>query len=62
MALRDEDVMPIMHWRNAQLSFLRQREPLTPAQQQRYFEPVVEPSYAAQQPQQICSVIYLGLN
>ncbi len=51
--LRQEDLLSIMHWRNAQLKVLRQREPLTAEQQERYFQTVIAPSYAEKQPRQI---------
>lgn len=51
--LRHEDLLNIMHWRNAQLKVLRQREFLTHEQQERYFQGVILPSYCEEQPRQI---------
>jgi RimJ/RimL family protein N-acetyltransferase len=42
-----------MHWRNAQLNVLRQREPLTQEGQERYFQEVIAPSYSEKHPRQI---------
>jgi len=42
-----------MHWRNAQLKVLRQREPLTPEKQERYYQGVILPSFAEKTPRQI---------
>lgn len=51
--IRHEDLLSIMHWRNSQLDVLRQSEPLTPEQQERYFQSVIAPSYTEMQPRQI---------
>ena len=51
--LRHQDLLSIMHWRNAQLKVLRQKEPLTPEQQECYYQGVIVPSYAEKQPRQI---------
>lgn len=51
--IRHEDMPAIMHWRNAQLRVLRQREPLCPEQQERYYQTVIAPSYAESHPRQI---------
>ncbi len=59
-ALSREDMIPIMHWRNAQLEVLRQPEPLTLEQQERYFGHVVLPSFAEAQPRQILLAYLLG--
>lgn len=53
VALRYQDLISIMHWRNAQLKVLRQKEPITPEQQEIYYNGVIAPSYAEKQPQQI---------
>jgi RimJ/RimL family protein N-acetyltransferase len=51
--LRHEDLLSIMQWRNAQLKVLRQREPLTPNEQELYYQRVIAPSYFERQPRQI---------
>lgn len=51
--VRREDMLPIMAWRNAQLGVLRGRAPLTETQQLAYWEQVVEPAFAEEQPDQI---------
>jgi RimJ/RimL family protein N-acetyltransferase len=53
VAIRREDMLPIMEWRNAQLEVLRQKEPLTETQQLAYWENVVAPGFAQPQPTQI---------
>ena len=53
VSIRHEDMLSIMHWRNSQLSLLRQHEPLTPEQQESYYQQVIAPSYAEKQPRQI---------
>jgi RimJ/RimL family protein N-acetyltransferase len=53
LPVRHQDLVRIMHWRNAQLNVLRQKEPLTPEQQERYYQGVLVPSYAEKQPRQI---------
>jgi len=51
--LRHKDLLSIMQWRNAQLKVLRQREPLSVEQQERYYEEVIAPSFAQKEPKQI---------
>lgn len=51
--VRHQDLASIMHWRNAQLNVLRQKGPLTPEQQERYYQGVIVPSHAEKQPRQI---------
>lgn len=51
--LRQEDILPIMHWRNAQLDVLRQKAPITPENQQRYYDDVIVPGFSQPQPGQI---------
>ena len=48
-----EDIEPIRLWRNAQLKFLRQTQPLSAQQQQQYYEHRIWPSMALAQPDQI---------
>ena len=49
-SVRQEDALPIMHWRNAQIDALRQREALTEEQQLSYFRKNVFPSFSLEQP------------
>ena len=51
--IRQEDRHAIMLWRNEQLDILRQKEPLTPQQQDKYFETVVKGTFAEENPKQI---------
>lgn len=51
--LRLEDIYLIKQWRNEQIDVLRQKEPLTDAMQQRYFEHVITPTFSASKPNQI---------
>jgi len=48
-----EDREPIRRWRNAQLSVLRQMEPLSDVQQDQYFANIVEPQFTQEFPTQI---------
>lgn len=48
-----DDLLPIMHWRNAQLEVLRGKAPLTPADQDAYWRNVIEPSFSEDEPRQI---------
>lgn len=60
VAIRHADMPVITHWRNSQLKVLRQREPLTPEQQERYYQTVILPSYAEPHPRQILFSYLLG--
>ena len=60
MPLREEDLLPIMEWRNAQIDILRQTEKLTPQMQQKYFQEVLRPSYGEGRPQQILFSFLIG--
>ena len=51
--IRHEDRMAIMKWRNEQMYHLRQREPLTPELQDRYFAEVVAGLFEQEQPSQV---------
>ena len=51
--IRMEDRYDIMRWRNEQIYHLRQKEPLTEAQQDRYFEDVVSKLFDQEEPDQI---------
>ncbi|MBT4665691.1 MAG: GNAT family N-acetyltransferase [Opitutae bacterium] len=48
-----DDALPIMHWRNEQISALRQDQPLEENEQLRYFRNVVSPGFVQKQPDQI---------
>ncbi|WP_226389023.1 GNAT family N-acetyltransferase [Penaeicola halotolerans] len=51
--IRMEDRYQIMQWRNEQLYHLRQVKPLTPADQDTYFEQVVAKLFDQEQPSQL---------
>lgn len=51
--IRSEDIFLIMEWRNAQISVLRQNEPLTRPKQMEYFDRVIWPSLEIEHPSQI---------
>ena len=51
--IRMEDRYDIMRWRNEQIYHLRQKEPLTEAQQDRYFEDVVSKLFDQEEPDQV---------
>ena len=48
-----DDRLPIREWRNAQLDVLRQLAPLTVAEQDRYFETIVQPQLEQAEPAQV---------
>ena len=52
-SIRMDDALPIMQWRNDQLSALRQNKPLTQEEQLRYFHEVVAPAFNQTQPEQL---------
>ncbi len=52
-SIRMKDALPIMAWRNAQISALRQKEPLTREQQLQYFEEVVGKQFSEKRPRQV---------
>lgn len=51
--IRFEDKMDIMKWRNEQLYHLRQQKPLTPEDQDNYFNSVVAKLFEQEQPNQL---------
>jgi RimJ/RimL family protein N-acetyltransferase len=51
--IRFGDRYEIMKWRNEQIYHLRQTKPLTPSDQDRYFEEVVAKLFDQEQPEQI---------
>ena len=51
--VREDDKYIIMNMRNAQIFHLRQKEPLTIAQQDHYFATVINPLFALEHPPQI---------
>lgn len=52
-SLREQDILLIKEWRNDQIDILRQKEPLTDAQQINYYETVVRPAMDAEEPSDI---------
>ena len=48
-----DDALPIMNWRNEQISALRQSQPLVESEQLRYFRNVVCSGFGKQKPEQI---------
>ena len=52
-SIRMEDALPVMHWRNEQISALRQQHPLTEEEQLDYFGEKVAPDFAKPEPEQI---------
>lgn len=51
--IRHEDIFDIMRWRNEQIRYLRQNEPLTKEQQELYYQTVLLPSFSEKHPKQI---------
>jgi carbamoyl-phosphate synthase large subunit len=51
--LRKEDIFLIKKWRNEQIRILRQKHPLSDADQERYFKEVIQPTFTALRPEQI---------
>ncbi len=49
-SLREEDILLIKDWRNDQIDVLRQKQPLTEADQRHYFETVVKKSFCEETP------------
>ncbi|MCM8810937.1 MAG: GNAT family N-acetyltransferase [Candidatus Omnitrophica bacterium] len=50
VALREEDILLIKDWRNAQILILRQNKPLTEPEQIEYYNQVVIPSFSQAKP------------
>ncbi len=48
--LREQDIEAIRVWRNTQIDVLRQAAPITPDEQQRYFDEVVRPTFRERRP------------
>lgn len=59
--MRPRDAEPIRLWRNAQLNVLRQKEPLSYADQQAYFANVIRPEMRSLNPRQILLALVLDL-
>ena len=53
IVIRDEDMYPIMQWRNEQIDILRQKEPLTKEKQEWYFRNVVDKLFEVEKPNQL---------
>lgn len=51
--IRQQDLLIIKDWRNAQMDILRQNEPLTAENQKNYFQQVLLPAFAETTPRQI---------
>jgi len=51
--LRKEDIFKIKEWRNSQLDVLRQKAPLTDADQENYYRHSILPTYTQHNPKQI---------
>lgn len=59
--IREQDMEAIRVWRNSQLRYLRQEEPLTVEQQKKYYQSVLLPSFDEKEPKQILmSLLYRG--
>lgn len=48
--LAERDIEALRVWRNAQTSVLRQRDPISPEQQRRWYDEVVRPTHASASP------------
>lgn len=48
--LREADIQSIRRWRNDQIDVLRQTAPISPDEQQRYFQDVIRPSFRERRP------------
>jgi RimJ/RimL family protein N-acetyltransferase len=60
--IRHEDMLNIMQWRNDQIRYLRQNEPLTEKQQEHYYRNVLTPSFSEEHPSQVLvSLLYKGV-
>lgn len=51
--LREQDLESIRIWRNDQIEILRQKLPITPEQQIKYFNEIIAPSFKLENPTQI---------
>lgn len=51
--IRQEDMERVRVWRNEQIAILRQKKPLTPEEQVRYFEEQVKPSFLLKEPRNV---------
>jgi RimJ/RimL family protein N-acetyltransferase len=52
-SIKMDDSIPIMRWRNEQISSLRQSKPLTEKEQLAYFEETVRPQFSQEKPEQV---------
>jgi hypothetical protein len=52
-SIEHADMEPIRVWRNAQLPVLRQAAEISPAEQERYFEQAVRPTFEQARPRQV---------
>ncbi len=53
LGLAQDDMIPIMHWRNNQIDVLRQAEKLTFDKQKAYYQKIIEPCFSQKEPNQI---------
>ena len=60
VSLREQDIMSIKEWRNAQIDVLRQKTPLTDEDQRKYFLQVIQPTFIEKEPRQILVSILLN--
>lgn len=51
--IREKDIIPIMHWRNAQMNILRQSRPITTEEQLSYYEHHIRPCFTTPRPQMV---------
>lgn len=58
--VQDEDVEDIRIWRNGQLDVLRQAEPISSSQQQKYFEQSIWPAMELEKPENILLTFFEG--
>jgi RimJ/RimL family protein N-acetyltransferase len=58
-AIALQDMEPVRNWRNAQMAVLRQASPISSAQQQRYFEQAIQPTFAEPHPRQVLLTLLL---
>lgn len=58
--LRAQDIELIRAWRNSQLDILRQKTPISPAQQLLYFEEVIRPTFTQEYPPQVLFSLLLS--
>lgn len=60
--IREQDILSIKEWRNAQLDILRQKRKLTNDDQKRYFDNIVKPTFIHPSPSQMIFSYLLDYN